>query len=359
MYCDTNNSENANIKKGGVVRVKFAVGMGRNEKIYEIADHSRVAEESGFSHITFGDVQNCTRDLYVKMAMAATSTRRISIGSGVVAPYTRHAVVTATAHATIHELSGGRAFLGLGSCGTSHGFLNMKAAKLNELENLVSFYRVFWRGEKARLGDLVTQSEWVSNPMPIYLAVERPKALQVAGAIADGVYIMGGPPPLVRWKVDQVHRGAEAAGRDPKDIDICVRSMIYVTNQKEKALREVGGMYQLDFKLLEKQKDDPAIADLRQRMEEEYPGILEEFGRHRDVWDLKQHEKIETPSAKMVTTRMLDNMHLVGTVDEICSGITKLIQAGATTIATATYTIIDKRTMMRRIGEEIMPHFRN
>ena len=56
------------------MRVHFAVGMGRNEKIYEIADHSRVAEESGFRHVTFGDVQNCTRDLYVKMAMAATST---------------------------------------------------------------------------------------------------------------------------------------------------------------------------------------------------------------------------------------------------------------------------------------------
>ena len=68
------------------MKVHFAVGMGRNEKIYEIADHARVAEESGFRHITVGDVQNCTRDLYVKMAMAATSTHRVTLGSGVVAP---------------------------------------------------------------------------------------------------------------------------------------------------------------------------------------------------------------------------------------------------------------------------------
>ena len=81
------------------MKVHFAVGMDRNEKIYEIADHARVAEESGFRHITVGDVQNCTRDLYVKMAMCATSTHRVTIGSGVVAPYTRHAVVTASAHA--------------------------------------------------------------------------------------------------------------------------------------------------------------------------------------------------------------------------------------------------------------------
>ena len=73
--------ERRNVSEGGsAVKVNFAVGMGRNEKIYEIADHSRVAEESGFRHITFGDVQNCTRDLYVKMAMAATSTTRVASG---------------------------------------------------------------------------------------------------------------------------------------------------------------------------------------------------------------------------------------------------------------------------------------
>ena len=40
-------------------------------------------------------------------------------------------------------------------------------------------------------------------------------------------------------------------------------------------------------------------------------------------------------------------------------GIAKLIEAGATTIASATCALLDKRTMMRRIGEEIMPHFRS
>ena len=51
--------------------------------------------------------------------------------------------------------------------------------------------------------------------------------------------------------------------------------------------------------------------------------------------------------------------HLIGSVDESCEGIAKLIQVGTTTIATATYTIIDKRTMMRRVSVEIMANFRN
>ena len=341
------------------MKASFAVGMGRNEKIYEIADHARVAEESGFRHITFGDVQNCTRDLYVKMAVAATATSRVTIGSGVVAPYTRHAVVTATAHATIDELSGGRTFLGLGTGKTSHAFLDMKQGRLKELEELVKFYRAFLAGKEAQYDGLTTRSEWVCNPMPIYLAVGGPRGLQLAGAIADGVYVMGGPPEMVKWKIDHVYRGAEAAGRDPQDLDICVRSIIYIGDTREAALREVGGFYQMDHRLLERNREDPAIASLRQRLEAGSPGILDEFERHQKTWDLFQHEKIDTPSSRMVTPQMMNAMHLVGSVDEICEGIAKLVEAGTTTIATATYTIIDKRTMMRRIGEEIMPHFRH
>ena len=65
-------------------------------------------------------------------------------------------------------------------------------------------------------------------------------------------------------------------------------------------------------------------------------------GRDRIV-----HGKIDTSSAKLITPRLLEAMHLVGSVGEICARIVKPIEAVATTIATATDTIIDNRTMMR------------
>ena len=51
------------------------------------------------------------------MTIAALNTRRIKISHGVTVPYTRHPSVTANATATIDELSGGRAILGIGSGG--------------------------------------------------------------------------------------------------------------------------------------------------------------------------------------------------------------------------------------------------
>ena len=44
------------------MKMEFAVGMGRNERMDEIADHARVAEESGFSFITYVDQPYISRD---------------------------------------------------------------------------------------------------------------------------------------------------------------------------------------------------------------------------------------------------------------------------------------------------------
>ena len=47
----------------------------------------------------------------------ALATERILLGPGITNPYVRHPGVTAAAVATIDELSGGRAFVGLGAGG--------------------------------------------------------------------------------------------------------------------------------------------------------------------------------------------------------------------------------------------------
>ena len=35
------------------MKIEFGVGLGRNERMSEVGELSRVAEESGFSHATF------------------------------------------------------------------------------------------------------------------------------------------------------------------------------------------------------------------------------------------------------------------------------------------------------------------
>jgi 5,10-methylenetetrahydromethanopterin reductase len=76
------------------------------------------AERLGFSRCWIYDEGLHTRELYVTLAAIAAATERIRIGPGITNPYTRHPGITASAIATLDELSGGRAFVGLGAGGT-------------------------------------------------------------------------------------------------------------------------------------------------------------------------------------------------------------------------------------------------
>ena len=49
------------------MKADFSVGMGRNLAIAEVASHSKLAEDCGFSHLTMIDSQNLSRDVYSMM----------------------------------------------------------------------------------------------------------------------------------------------------------------------------------------------------------------------------------------------------------------------------------------------------
>ena len=57
------------------------------------------------------------RDPFLLLAAAARETQRVRLGIGVTNPYLRHPAITAAAALTLHELSGGRALLGIGPGG--------------------------------------------------------------------------------------------------------------------------------------------------------------------------------------------------------------------------------------------------
>ena len=98
-----------------VEQIQFGTGCGRSTSVGRSAEIAKVADECGFSSITHIDSQILSRDVYVSLAHAAGKTSRIRLGQGVTNPYTRHPSVTANATASLDELSGGRAFLGIGA----------------------------------------------------------------------------------------------------------------------------------------------------------------------------------------------------------------------------------------------------
>ena len=339
--------------------MQFAIGIGRNETINEIGDHARVAEECGFKYLTAVDMSYLAREVDAIMTLAAANTKRILIGQGVTDPVTRHPQVTANASATIDELSGGRAFVGIGT-GGPWGKPQAKRCTLKELRDAVEFIKKFTAGEEVVYKGMKMQSEYSRRQLPVYIACGGPKSCQLAGQVADGVIATSNADlTIAKWRMEQVARGAERVGRDPAEIDYWVRGMIYITDSKEQARKEVAGYAvngaYLTWVLL--RQSNPEIEDLRRLVEKTHPGMSEECKRVYEHYDEMWVEHVDAPAAEYITERIMESQHLVGTPDEIGEKLQALQEAGAKTFGTVTYTIADKRDMMREIASQVMPHF--
>jgi 5,10-methylenetetrahydromethanopterin reductase len=341
--------------------MEFHAGIGRYEPVREIADLARVAEDSGFSHVSLPDQPLLNRDIFVGMTAAALNTRRIHVGPGVTDPHTYHPVLIANATASVDELSGGRAFAGIGAGG--RWGKEMKPISLHEFREAARFLKTFMAGEEAEFKGVRMYSDWVRRPVPLYIAVNGPKGHEIAGEFADGVYIQGVHPEVVKWRVELIEKAARAAGRDPSRIVVLPSANVYVTDSKEAARREVASQVasKLRYVTWLWRQDVPETLDLHRRLERADPGLLDEMARVRnqvvELWDDHQHERTDAPHARPITQRLIDYFLLVGTADDICERLARLQTLGVGGVLALLYTVIDRAAMIRTIGNNVIARF--
>jgi len=341
------------------MRMEFGTGMGRNLRVDEIAEHSKIAEQAGFSHLTFIDSQNLSRDVYSMMTIAAVNTKHITIGHGVTNPFTRHPSVTANATATINELSGGRAFVGLGVGMSAVGTMDTRRSRMDEMKETITFFKDYTSGIEAEYRGAKMHSEWIDKPLKVYVGCEGPRSLQLTGALADGAITTGVHPSIAQWKLEQLQKGAEQVGRDPSEVDVWVRTMCYVADSKEEARREVQsytGTSATSFYFSVLRWNNADVESLKDRLD---PQVMEDIKVAHDAYDYYEHEKTDAPHGNVVTQDVIDHFMLTGTTDDICEQIQKLYDVGVNTISMTVYTIIDKKGMLKEIGDKIISRFRS
>jgi 5,10-methylenetetrahydromethanopterin reductase len=219
-----------------VVSIPASVNLIPEAPVRHMVELAMEAERLGFERCWIYDEGLATRDVYVTMAAVATRTRTIKIGTGITNPYTRHPASTAGAIATIHELSGGRAFLGLGAGGSlTLGPLGTdRSHPLRAVRETLAACRALFTGEPVNyVGETVSLTNatlgFADPSIEIWLAGRGPKMLQLGGALADGVMLDFLHKDTMGDYVDLVRNGAATTGNDP---DICYSTMI-VTSQAE------------------------------------------------------------------------------------------------------------------------------
>jgi coenzyme F420-dependent glucose-6-phosphate dehydrogenase len=184
------------------------------------------------------------------LGAAAQRTSNMVLGTSVLTPTLRyHPSVIAQAFATLGCLTPGRLFLGVGTGEamnetpvTGGEFPGRKERRLR-LAEAIELIRRLWSEERVDFeGDYYRTSKATiydrpDEPVPIYVAASGPLAAKLAGRVGDGfICTSGKDPALYDELLAKVAEGAEAAGRDPKDIRHMIEIKVSYDRDRELAL---------------------------------------------------------------------------------------------------------------------------
>ena len=183
-------------------------------------------------------------------AACAVQTSKIQIGIGVINPFTRHPVLSAMESASLDAISKGRIILGLG--GSNKRWMEDMAGipfkkpiqSTKEcamiIKELIGKGHVKFDGEIFKTGDVELDFVPYRKDLPVYLGVKGPKALHIAGQIADGVLLSTMTSlPYVAYAKEHIAAGAKEAGRDPSEIKISAYFPMHVDKDSKKAKQAV------------------------------------------------------------------------------------------------------------------------
>lgn len=195
---------------------------------------AREAERLGLDYIAIQDhpYQRRFVDTWTLLSMIAATTSRIGLFPDVANLPLRPPAVLAKAAASIDLLSGGRFELGLGAGGfwdaieAYGGPRRTPSAALDALAEAIKVIRRVWSGDRnLRFEGQHYQLRGAhSGPVPahpigIWLGVTGPRALKLAGQVADGwVPSFRGDLTKIADMTRQLNEAAAEAGRDPTSI---------------------------------------------------------------------------------------------------------------------------------------------
>lgn len=310
-----------------------------------------LADELGYDTICVGDSQSMYREVYVSLAVAAMHTSRARLGPMVTNPITRHPAVTASAIATIDELSGGRALLGIGTGDSAVRNIRHRPSTLAELETYVTAVQRLTAGEDVQYDGAAVHTRWASRSIPVYVTAEGPKTIRMAGRVADGVVLhTGTDPDIIADSLRLLHEGAADAGRDPTGIDVWLFLKAGIGDTRDDALAGIkmglagSGHHAFRFTLEGKHVPDelaPAVRELVHRYETQAHEIWD--GANRDLTD-----------ELGLTDYLADRFGVIGTADECIERLRAVRDAGIDNVLIAALGP-DPLAVVRRFGEDVLP----
>jgi 5,10-methylenetetrahydromethanopterin reductase len=282
-----------------------------------------MVESAGWDGIYLADTQNLAADVHVSLGIMATATERLRLVTGVTNPVTRHPAVTATAIATVHAASGGRAVLGIGRGDSSLGYLGKKPASVAAFETYVNRVRGFLHGEDVALDDGTSRNRWIAEqdlaPVPIDIAATGPRVIGIAARYADRVtFAVGADPHRLRDAIALVRSEREAAGLDPSGISVGAYVNV-VANPDVDVARETVRGGAASFAHFSGMAGAPKQAGPDGQ-------VFESIG---SGYDMEGHGSAGSSHAAAIPDEFLDRFAIAGPAEHCGTRLSEMLEAGA------------------------------
>ena len=297
-------------------RLGMTLPIGGADKAAELA---KAAHNRGYEEIWMAEVNG--GDAYALAGAVAHALPDVRIGTAVVPAQTRTPMAHAMSAMTLSQMTGGNFILGIGL--SSPNIVRDWAGQAYErplttmrehvevLRQILSGQKTTYEGKTLSVKGFRLGGAPVGE-VPIYLGALNKSMLRLTGALCDGVCLNMVPESALPQVLGEVRAGAEAAGKDPNDLEVVARLHVVLAddpNMGRNLIRTVFGAY-------------AATPGYNKCFE--WIGFEEEARQIREAF-----AKGDRPGvAAGVTDRLCDAMAVVGDKETVRARIRAYAQAG-------------------------------
>jgi 5,10-methylenetetrahydromethanopterin reductase len=210
-------------------------------------------------------------------------------------------------------------------------------------------------GEAVELGGATVRLPVAGGTVPILLAASGPRALRLAGAVADiALFNLGAVPEVLADAVGWIGEGASSAGRDVTAIEPWLFIPAAISPDRAAALEEVksavvsSGAYVLRGDLAAKR----VPPDVQIRLGELFREY--QFGEHLGRGQTSNYRLAERLG---LTDYLIERFSIAGTPEDCCRKIERLRAAGIANICFNLGTVGDLPATLDLFGREVLPSF--
>ena len=330
-------------------------------------------EAAGWDGMLVVDSQNLSGDPYVSLALAATVTKRLGLGTGVTNSVTRHAAATATAITSVHRVSSGRAVLGIGRGDSALAHLGRAPARLAQFERYLRHLQTYLAGDSVPFDEIdipfdvapplsglhlhdappASRIAWIAGgpKVPVEVAASGPKVIAMSALHADRVmFTLGADVERLEWGMELARKTRRDAGLDPNGIAFGAYVNLGCHTDLDTARNLVrGGLTTFArFSVMHGKANGPVSeGDAR---------VLDAL---RTNYDMKAHTRGDSRQATTLTGDFIDRFAIVGSPERCVERLRELRALGLDKVAISGamrgVSEEDAATSRKLVAEAVIP----